>query len=113
MTMENLAFLRVVKNKTALAATLKEQIDLTDIINQFGYNYNILSIVNDAAEPIALYINGSKAFELSGGIKDSITLSPEDNIIFSSIQIENLHATDALSIGDVVFTVGRGGVLVG
>lgn len=87
----------------------KIEIDLASLRNEFGDDFNTLTIINtDAAKPIEVYLDGQKMFFVTGN-NGQISFDWELGITYNFISIENLSAAAVIVANAVKISVGRTG----
>lgn len=87
----------------------KIEVDLAELRNEFGNDFNTLIITNtDATKPVEIYLDGIKSFFVAGN--NGITsFDWEFGINYNFVSIENLSAAAVIVANAVKISVGRSG----
>jgi len=102
---EKRRFLRQLTN-TEIAASSKQKINLSALQQEFGLNFNTLSILNLDDSNINLELDGNAVATIQGS-NGSFGFDGRDGLSYNEITLENLDSGGVVSSGNVKITVGR------
>jgi len=101
-------FLKIVA-QAEIAASTKLELDLDAMRNNYGDNFNTLTITNtDAVSAINLYLDGEKVAFITAN-NGSFSFDWEFGLLFNFISIENTNDGAAIAAEAVKVFVGRTG----
>ena len=109
LSQEEVRFLRPAPDVGILAASASAMINLDDLHNLFGQNFNTMNITNNADEEISIKMDGiqNQYIKGSGGV---FSFDWQDGITFSTLEIKNENAVTATSANEIRISVGRTGL---
>lgn len=106
--MEEQKFIRIVA-QAEIAASAKLEMDLNELRNQFGDNFNTLQITNtDAASAINVYLDGQKVAYITAN-NGVYAFDWETGINYNFLSIENTNAGAVIAAQAIKVFVGRTG----
>lgn len=109
MADENIKFLNIVA-QPEIAASTKIELDLNDLRNTYGDNFNTIQITNtDAASAINVYLDGKKISYVTAN-NGVFSFDWQTGITYNFISLENTNAGAAISAEAVKVFVGRTGL---
>lgn len=105
---ETQKFIRIVAH-AEIAASAKQELDLNDLRNQFGDNFNTLQITNtDAASAINVYLDGQKMAYITAN-NGVYSFDWETRLNYNFLSLENTNVGAAIAADSVKVFVGRTG----
>ena len=105
---ETQKFIRIVA-QAEIAASTKLELDLNDLRNQFGDNFNTIQITNtDAASAINVYLDGQKIAYVTAN-NGVYAFDWETGINYNFLALENTNGGAVIAAQAVKVFVGRTG----
>ena len=105
---ETQKFIRIVA-QAEIAASTKQELDLNELRNQFGDNFNTLQITNtDAASAINVYLDGQKVAYITAN-NGVYSFDWETGLTFNFISLENTNGGAVIVAQNIKVFVGRTG----
>ena len=107
---EQVNFIRKFANAAAIANGAKWKLDLGEIKEMFGSNYNFVVVYNNHSTVLMIQFDDDENSELPVGANGGLSgLTKDDKYTFSEISIQNDGGAEA-AIGALTVTIGRMGV---
>lgn len=105
---EKQRFIRRV-SQAQIGASTKLEIDLSALRQQFGDDFNTLTITNtDAASAVDVYLDGLKSFFITAN-NGQLSFDWELGLNYNFIAIENTNAGAVIAADAIKISVGRTG----
>jgi len=96
-------------NHAQILASAKQEIDLNNLRNTWGDDFNTLIIINtDATSPINIYIDGINIAYITAN-NGTFSFDWEFGLNYNFLSIENTNAGAAIAADAIKISVGRSG----
>jgi len=108
MGQENIMFMATVPDVGVIAISATAHANLETIKNEYGHNFNTLTVVNNSTEELEIFLDG-RSFGFVNSNRGGLSFDWEDGIKFDDIQIKNLNTINDTSANEIRIIVGRTG----